>query len=99
MALTRRIAVALLATTLMPVAITAQPRPTSIVAYVNGRWFDGSRFVTRTMWVSNGRFVSRPDHVDSTVDLGGGYVIPPFGEAHNHNINRRHASMGSYASI
>jgi hypothetical protein len=27
-----------------------------------------------------------PARVDSTIDLAGGYVIPPFGEAHNHNV-------------
>jgi hypothetical protein len=84
--MTRQTVVVLVATTMMWVAIAAQPSPTPSVAYVNGRWFDGSRFVTRTMWVANDRFVSRPNHVDSTVDLGGGYVVPPFGEAHNHNI-------------
>lgn len=24
--------------------------------------------------------------MDSTLDLGGGFVVPPFGEAHNHNV-------------
>jgi hypothetical protein len=27
-----------------------------------------------------------PSRVDKTIDLHGGYVIPPFGEAHNHNV-------------
>ena len=26
----------------------------------------------------------RPARVDSVIDLGGGYVVPPFGEAHTH---------------
>jgi imidazolonepropionase-like amidohydrolase len=38
------------------------------------------------MYVEGGRFVPRPSRVDSVVDLGGGYVVPPFGEAHNHNV-------------
>ena len=30
---------------------------------------------------------TRPAHVDSVIDLQQGYVVPPFGEAHNHNID------------
>jgi predicted amidohydrolase YtcJ len=38
----------------------------------------------------------RPAKVDSIVDLGGGYAIPPFAEAHNHNV---HASEGLDSTI
>lgn len=56
-------------------------------ALVNGRWFDGRRFVARTLYVERGVFSSRPlANVDSVIDLGGDFVVPPFGEAHNHNI-------------
>jgi hypothetical protein len=59
----------------------------STTAYVNGNWFDGSRFVQRTMYVIGDRFsFHRPASVGETVDLRGGYVVPPFGEAHNHNV-------------
>lgn len=52
-----------------------------------GRWFDGRTFVARTMFVEQGRFVARrPARVDSVIDLTGRFVVPPFGEAHNHNI-------------
>jgi hypothetical protein len=55
------------------------------VAYLGGKWFDGSRFVTRTLYVVEGEFRSRrPARVDSTVDLTGRYVVPPFGDAHMH---------------
>lgn len=56
------------------------------VAYTNGHWFDGTKFVARTMYVRDGVFVAKPKIVDDTVDLGGGWVVPPFGEAHNHNV-------------
>jgi hypothetical protein len=57
------------------------------VAYVNGSWFDGERFMPRTMYVVDGVLVSdRPADVLATIDLAGGFVIPPFGEAHNHNV-------------
>jgi imidazolonepropionase-like amidohydrolase len=64
---------------------TRSGRP-SVVAYENGRWFTGSSFVARTMYVAQGRFVERPARVGSVVDLHGGHVVPPFGEAHNHNL-------------
>ncbi len=56
-------------------------------AILNGRWFDGRSFVSRTMYVSDGRFVRRrPAAVDRRLDLAGRYVVAPYGEAHNHNI-------------
>jgi hypothetical protein len=56
-------------------------------AVVNGRWFDGRQFVPRSWWIAGGVLrASRPARVDSVIDLAGAYVIPPFGEAHNHNV-------------
>ncbi len=55
-------------------------------AFINGRWFDGRAFVERTVFSAQGELsANSPGRVDSTVDLGGRYVVPPFGEAHNHN--------------
>jgi imidazolonepropionase-like amidohydrolase len=62
------------------------PPRSVVVAYANGRWFNGSEFESGTLYVENDRFVTGPRDVDRTVDLGGGYVVPPFGEAHNHNV-------------
>jgi imidazolonepropionase-like amidohydrolase len=43
--------------------------------------------VARTVFVDRGVIVaSRPAHVDSVVDLAGKFIVPPYGEAHNHNI-------------
>ena len=59
------------------------------VALVNGRWFDGRSFDARTVYSVTGRFTSkRPARVDSTLDLQGLWIVPPFGEAHNHNLPR-----------
>jgi hypothetical protein len=56
-------------------------------SYINGYWFDGRHFTRRTVYVVGESFaLRRPKHVDSTVDLNGGYVVPAFGEAHNHNV-------------
>jgi len=54
---------------------------------VDGFWFTGSGFEVRTMYVQAGRFVEHAAAPDSVVDLGGGYVVAPFGEAHNHNVD------------
>lgn len=51
----------------------------------NGRWYDGSSFQDRVYYVVGGLLsADRPDSVMEVLDLGGGYVIPPFGDAHNH---------------
>ncbi|MDB4888267.1 MAG: hypothetical protein JWL61_122 [Gemmatimonadetes bacterium] len=53
----------------------------------HGRWFDGNSFVARTIYVDRGVIVARrPARVDSTIDLTGKFIVPPYGEAHNHNI-------------
>ncbi|MEX2283198.1 MAG: amidohydrolase family protein [Gemmatimonadota bacterium] len=59
----------------------------STIVFSNGRWFNGTAFEARDFYSVNGVLQSqRPAAVDSTIDLKGGYVIPPFGEAHNHNV-------------
>jgi predicted amidohydrolase YtcJ len=66
-----------------PPATSARDR-----AFVNGPVFDGQRFVAAPLSVAaDGRF-SRSRSADAeVVDLAGGYVIPPFGEGHNHNVD------------
>src|SRR5262245_2382650 len=60
------------------------------VEYRGGRWFDGAHFVARTMYVADGVFHrAAPARIDSVVDLAGGYVVPPFGDAHYHLIDPR----------
>lgn len=55
------------------------------VAYIHGRWFDGTRFVERTLYVANGVLLTKPPAtIDRTVDLANGYVIPPLADAHSH---------------
>ena len=61
-------------------------RPPNI-ALVNGKWFNGRSFDTRTVFSVDGRFTSRkPARVYRTLDLAGTWIVPPFAEAHNHNI-------------
>lgn len=76
-----------LATLLCISFVTAQtPQPAHrVIAFTHGRWFDGSNFRQREVFSVDGVLadhVSRP--IDQTVDLRGGFVIPPFGDAHEH---------------
>lgn len=61
--------------------------PAPSITFLNGLWFDGARFRPDTFYSVDG--VLRRTHsapVSQTVDLQGMYVVPPFGEAHNHNV-------------
>ena len=73
-----------------PTAPTAPPARATPVAWAfrNARWFDGLRFVAGDRFAVDGYFVAtEPAHLDRTLDLNGAYVVPPFGEAHNHNLD------------
>jgi hypothetical protein len=57
------------------------------MAFINGYWFNGMSFERKTGYAVGSELTFRhPQEVDRTVDLHGGYVVPPFGEAHNHNV-------------
>jgi Amidohydrolase family len=54
----------------------------------NGRWLGADGFVSGTRWVVDARLTARrPRQVDSVIDLAAQWVVPPFGEAHNHNVD------------
>ena len=55
--------------------------------FANGRWFDGKNFRRQTFYSVGGVLTKRkPPKIDETIDLADGFVIPPFAEAHNHNV-------------
>lgn len=59
----------------------------STLEFVNGQWFDGSGFQRTVFYSVNGMLTkTKPDSIDETIDLADAYVIPPFGEAHSHNV-------------
>lgn len=61
----------------------------------NARVFTGNGFEDRTLYVEDGRFTDRrPANAPDVLDLGGKFVIPPFGDAHTH----RFAGSGDAAS-
>lgn len=64
------------------------------VAYVGGQVWDGEQFTERSLLVRDGAFVSADAEPDTTVDLGGGYVVPPYGDAHTHNLG-----AGGYSQL
>jgi imidazolonepropionase-like amidohydrolase len=70
----------------------AAPAPRSAertVAYDNARWWTGQGFTAGERYVRGGLFVARPSaRPGRVVDLGGGYVVPPFADAHNHMPGR-----------
>ena len=65
------------------------PNAGSVTHFVNGFWFDGTRFVKNDFYVEGTLLTHYPDERRSyrTVDLHGGYVVPPYGDAHEHNFD------------
>jgi hypothetical protein len=54
----------------------------------DGQWLGADGFQRGTRYVVAGRLTQRrPSRVDSVIDLAGRWVVPPFGEAHNHNVD------------
>lgn len=52
--------------------------------FINGLWYDGTGFV-KTTWCSvENVFRTSCDGDARVIDLGGRYVVPPLGDAHNH---------------
>lgn len=55
--------------------------------FVNGRWFDGKGFRPQTFYSAGGVLTGKRPRGDvETIDLADGFVVPPFAEAHNHNL-------------
>jgi hypothetical protein len=66
--------------------MTAVGSATPVYRFTNGLWYDGHAFRAETVYSVYGHLTRRPvTNVDAVIDLHGGYVVPPFGEAHNHN--------------
>ena len=77
------------------VRLVAQPRadlqPKRTLEFVNGQWFDGRDFRRRAFYAVDGTLTGKkPVKVDEVIDLKNGYVVPPFGDAHNHYIAGPH---------
>ncbi|MEM9001661.1 MAG: hypothetical protein AAGB24_15485 [Bacteroidota bacterium] len=60
-----------------------------VIAFENAMVFNGDGFFKKNLYAVNGKisFV-RPKEVDTTYNLQGHFLIPPFGDAHTHNLDR-----------
>jgi hypothetical protein len=57
----------------------------SVIAYENGKWWNGHVFEPGTRYVGNGVFVEAPIRAPHrTFDLRDAFVVPAFADAHNH---------------
>jgi imidazolonepropionase-like amidohydrolase len=57
-------------------------------AFKNGNWWQLQKFVKKTVYATNGTFTfKKPAKIDSVIDLNNQYCIPPFGDAHTHNLD------------
>jgi Amidohydrolase family len=64
---------------------TASNQP--ILKFSGGLWWDGEHFVAKTFYSVDGLLsVARPNHVDSVLELNRKFVVPPFADAHVHNL-------------
>jgi hypothetical protein len=61
--------------------------PPKTFEFNNGQWFDGTSFISKTMYVKDGYFTdTKPEKIDSIIDLDNKFVVPPFSEAHTHHL-------------
>jgi imidazolonepropionase-like amidohydrolase len=70
-----------------PVGYTRANPAAGAQAFINGRWLVNERFENRAMYAVSGILQAHaPTRIDTVIDLAGGWVIPPFGDAHNHML-------------
>src|SRR5690349_23126330 len=64
------------------------------VQYINGQWFNGNSFEKQVRYSVDGWLTkSSPEKIDTVVELDNGYVVPPFGESHNHNVTGENSNF------
>jgi imidazolonepropionase-like amidohydrolase len=54
----------------------------------DGKYFENGKFKFHPfVYIVNGEFTfTKPSKIDSTIKLKGKFIIPPFGDAHTHNL-------------
>ncbi len=73
----------------VPIPNWLNPRPEHVRVYrfENGKWFNGEKFEPKTFYSVDGILRAHYDGaVGATIDLHGGYVVPPFADAHTHHF-------------
>jgi hypothetical protein len=73
----------LLVLILLPSILIAQLKN---IHFINGQWYNGSGFFPGDFYAVNGLLTKKePLYTDTVINLHNQFVIPPFGEAHNHS--------------
>lgn len=74
---------------LMSLFLFVKEFPAQNIKLENGLWFNGQEFEKKSVWIRDGKlsFKSSGRKIDQTIDISGKYVVPPYGEAHNHNLD------------
>jgi imidazolonepropionase-like amidohydrolase len=63
-----------------------------VYQFKGGNWFINGKFTKTTFYTVNGYFTKEvPQTIDSVIDLQNKYCIPPFGDAHTHNLTDRYS--------
>ena len=70
-------------------AVCGAQAPGTAVHFVNGIWFNGAGFQKNDFYAVGGVFAHKAPAgaTVETVDLRGGFVVPPYGDAHEHNFD------------
>ena len=59
-----------------------------VYRFINGNWLVKGKFKKMTVFTQNGEFSFKTKaKFDSTIDLNDQYCIPPFSDAHTHNLD------------
>lgn len=62
--------------------------PGQTYQFDNGNWLINKKFKKKTVYTVDGKFTFvKPKTVDSIIDLNSKFCIPPFGDAHTHNLD------------
>ncbi len=61
--------------------------PSDVTEYRGGRLFTGEGFVAASLCVSGSTIVACGERSGSRVNLEGGFLIPPFADAHTHHFD------------
>jgi hypothetical protein len=68
---------------LLATGIKAQQKT---IHFINGKWFNGKEFTAADFYSVRGLLTKNaPLTIDTVIDLQQQFIIPPFGEAHNHS--------------
>jgi imidazolonepropionase-like amidohydrolase len=55
--------------------------------YINGKWYQNGAFARVEKCAVEGIFQANCPEDATVVDLADQYIVPPYGEAHNHNLD------------